>query len=107
MDIVVTFAVQSEFAPWRRLRTFNRITETEFTTRIGSSEVRASITGIRARKFKLPAADLCIVSGVAGGLKAQHSLGSVLVAKTVKRERLEASSSPAFVETAAQCGAVP
>ena len=107
MRIIVTFAVQAEFAPWRRIRNFDCITDTEFMTQIDGSEVRALITGIRARKFCLPAADLCVVSGVAGGLKAQHSLGSVLVAKAVKRENQEACSTPALVETAAQCGALP
>jgi adenosylhomocysteine nucleosidase len=106
MRVIVTFAVQAEFAPWRRIRNFDCITNTEFMTQIGGSEVRALITGIRARNFQLPAADFCVVSGVAGSLKARHGIGSVLVAEAVKRENREACSTGVLVETAAQCGAI-
>src|SRR5438552_17753033 len=105
MRVLVTFAVQAEFAPLRRLRSFKRVTETEFVMKSGDTEVHAVITGIRARKFQLPAADICVVSGVAGSLKIQHPVGSVLVAKAVKREDLEMRSDGALVETAVQCGA--
>ena len=105
MRVLVTFAVQAEFAPLRRMRNFNRVSETEFVMKSGDTEVHALITGIRARKFRLPDADVCIASGVAGSLRTQHTVGSVLVAKTVKRDDLEVQSDACLVETAVQCGA--
>src|SRR5437016_11628400 len=107
MRVLVTFAVQAEFAPWRRIRNFNRVSETEFIVKSGDTEVHSIITGIRALKFRLPAADLCVVSGVAGSLRPQHAVGSVLVANAVKRGDLEARSDDWLVGTAVQCGAVP
>jgi len=105
MKVVVTFAVHAEFAPWRRIRNFRRINKNEFVTQIGDSDVHAVITGVKARKFSLPAADVCIASGVAGSLKTEHAVGSVLVAKSVRRENLEVRSDEALVETAVPCGA--
>jgi nucleoside phosphorylase len=109
MRIGVTFAVQAEFAPWRRMRNFTRIKETEFVTRSGDTEVHAFITGIRARRFHLPTVDLCVASGVAGSLKKEHGIGSVLVAMAVKREDSETVMRPdeLLARAAIQCGATP
>ena len=109
MKIIVTFAVQAEFAPWRRMRNFKRIGESAFVMQDGATEVYALITGIGARKFHLPTADICLVSGVAGSLKAQHRIGDILVAKALKRESGDTSmtSDESLVRTATQCGATP
>jgi nucleoside phosphorylase len=109
MRIIVTFAVQAEFAPWRRARNFKRTGEGAFLMRSGQTEVHALITGIGARKFELPPADLCLVSGLAGSLKPEHPVGNILVAKAIRREGNEAvmTSDDTLVKTATQCGATP
>ena len=109
MNIVVTFAVQAEFAPWRRMRNFKRTGEGIFMTRSEQTEIHAFVTGIGARKFQLPPADICLVSGVAGSLKQEHCIGDILVAKSIRREAIEAelTSDASLVWTASQCGASP
>jgi adenosylhomocysteine nucleosidase len=109
MRIIVTFAVQAEFAPLRRMRNFKRTGQNAFITRSGDTEIQALFTGIGARKFQLPVADFCIVSGVAGSLKKQHRIGDVLVAKASRREGSEQTmtSDGSLVRTATQCGATP
>jgi hypothetical protein len=110
MKIVVTFAVQAEFAPWRRIRDFERAgSETAFMTRTGDTEIHALITGIGARKFELPAADICLVSGVAGSLKQEHRIGDILVANAARREGNEGvlASEESLVRSAVECGATP
>jgi len=110
VKIVVTFAVQAEFAPWKRIRNFSRINQTEFLTQNGGdSEVQVAITGIGAPKFHLPPGDLCIASGVAGSLNTRYGIGTVLVAKAIKREDSEAviNSDESLVRTAIECGATP
>jgi nucleoside phosphorylase len=107
MRIIVTFAVQAEFAPWRRMRNFKRTGEGAFVMRSGETEVHALITGIGARKFELPPADLCLVSGLAGSLKPEHPVGNIVVANAIKREGNETvmTSDDTLVRTAMQCGA--
>jgi nucleoside phosphorylase len=110
VKILVTFAVQAEFAPLKRIREFSRISQTEFLTQSGGdSEVHVAIIGIGARKFHLPSADLCIASGVAGSLKTQYGIGTVLVARAVKRKDSETiiASDESLVRIAIQCGAKP
>jgi nucleoside phosphorylase len=107
MRIIVTFAVQAEFAPWRRLRTFKRIGKNAFLMRDGGTEIHVLITGIGARQFKFPMADLCVASGVAGSLKKEHGVGTILVAKASKREDSNETtpSDDSLIRTAMQCGA--
>lgn len=94
MKILVTFAVVSEFAPWRRLRPFDPIKgrrELSWRTRIAGAEVSAVLTGVgpeNARRAMAQALeehpDLCISSGLAGGLRREHSRGAVLVAEQIR-----------------------
>jgi hypothetical protein len=107
--IIVTFAVQAEFAAWRRLRNFKRVADGVFVTQNGATEVQALITGIRARKFQLPPAGICIAAGVAGSLKQQHGIGKILVANAIKREGMKTvlTCDGPLVRAATQCGATP
>jgi hypothetical protein len=91
------------------MQKFERIRESAFVARSSETEIHALITGIGARKFQLPPADICLVSGVAGSLKKEHLVGNILVAKAVKREGIEAimTSDDSLVRTAAQCAAKP
>src|SRR6202040_449073 len=75
MKILVTFAVQSEFAPWRRRRNFMRLPGEwpVFETMFGGAQVRAILTGmgqdhaLSAAKWALAyKPDMCISTGLAG-----------------------------------------
>ena len=94
MRILVTFAVDAEFAPWRKLRAFQKSKSAGtdcFSTKIGENEINVLLTGIGCRKAWLEATkvlwngdvDICISSGLAGGLRDAHRLGEVLVAENV------------------------
>ena len=94
MKILVTFALENEFSPWRKLRKFQRIAvdswDKTFVARVGDADVRVLLTG--AGRFASQRAmdqafseipDACIVSGLAGALKADYLPGRVLAARTV------------------------
>jgi adenosylhomocysteine nucleosidase len=93
MRILVTFAVQAEFAPWRKMRGFKRISSVPFElydAAIGIHTVRVLLTGIGwecARRTANPAMndifDACISSGLSGGLKAEYRAGDILAFRTV------------------------
>jgi nucleoside phosphorylase len=118
MRILVTFAVDAEFAPWRKRRRFERRTSgaTEFfVVRIGGVDVNVLLTGVGGKSAWLEATkiiwdgdvDVCVSSGLAGALRSAHEVGDVLAAKEVhaigwKRRLL---SDPALFQLAEQCGA--
>src|SRR6266700_728910 len=94
MRILVTFAVEAEFAPWRKLRRFTRIEPESrefFTSKIGNADLAVLLTGMSCRKAGVEATkviwdgdiDVCISSGLAGGLRVEHVAGEVLVASQV------------------------
>ena len=96
MKILVTFAVDAEFAPWRRLRPF-RVRKAQgtrvFTANAGDGEINVILTGIgaarasRAVRLALEAgADFCISTGLAGSLNPRYPAGEILVARAVRSE---------------------
>jgi adenosylhomocysteine nucleosidase len=93
LKILVTFALENEFAPWRKLRKFKRVSvdswDKTFAARVGDADVRVVLTG--AGRFAAQRAmdrafaevpDACIVSGLAGALKPDYLPGQVLAART-------------------------
>src|SRR5215813_4647154 len=95
MRILVTFAVEAEFAPWRKLRTLEALTLNDvplFRARVGSAKVDFVITGMGAEKaFRVvnrlltEPYQLCITCGFAGALKENHIVGRILVADAVQQ----------------------
>jgi len=94
MRILVTFAVEAEFAPWRKLREFRTSSgsDTEyFLSKQEDSEIGVLLTGVGCRKAWVEATkaiwdgevDVCVSSGLAGGLRPEHELGEILVAERV------------------------
>jgi len=90
MRILVTFAVDAEFAPWRKLREFQKIERNDmecFSANVDGAEINVLLTGIGGKKAWVEAAkviwdcdvDFCISSGLAGGLRPQHLAGEILV----------------------------
>ena len=95
MRVLVTFALEAEFAPWRKLRGFERVAKGKaqfFRARIGDSEVNVVLTGVGGKNAWLEASKviwggevaICISSGLAGALRPDYHLGDVLAAKEVQ-----------------------
>jgi adenosylhomocysteine nucleosidase len=125
MKILVTFALESEFAPWRAMHDFRSGTwgsaKAHFTE-IAGAQVGVVLTGAGPKQAGLRASEviwgeydsigLCISTGLAGGLKDAYEIGHVLAAKSVFSEAPHADlpshvldSSPALVAFAGECGA--
>lgn len=116
--ILVTFAVEWEFKPWSRLRRFRKAQRGTkiFQTRIAESGIVVAVTGVgpvsalrsvRAAMDEAP--DLCIASGLAGGLKHEYRPGDVLVARATCSEAGDEAfeSDERLFELAVKCGAKP
>jgi adenosylhomocysteine nucleosidase len=94
MKVLITFALANEFAPWRKLRRFERLSadgsgQTYFA-QVGPCDLRVVLTGagrFAAQRALLHAfdtiPDVCIASGLSGGLKPSYAPGEVLAARTV------------------------
>ena len=125
MRILVTFALENEFAPWRATRDFR-------SAKLGDADVQLAefssaqtvvlLTGVGARRAAFAASqvmrseydpfDCCISCGLAGGLRSEYHVGQVLAARCVFSESPQADESSqlaqcsgALVSFAAECGA--
>jgi adenosylhomocysteine nucleosidase len=95
MRILVTFAVEAEFAPWRKLRNLRPIAVGElqmFQAQIGRATVDFLVTGMGIENARRAAEvamsvphTICIASGFAGSLKATHKVGDILAARAVQQ----------------------
>jgi nucleoside phosphorylase len=124
--ILVTFALENEFAPWCAVRDFKsaKLGDADIQlSQINSLEVAVALTGVGARRAAIVASeimrseydafDACISCGLAGGLRSDYHVGEVLAARSVFSEapREDESSrllqsSEALVSFAAECGAI-
>lgn len=116
MKILVTFAVQAEFAPWQRRRNFMRLPGDwpVFEAMFGGAQVRAVLTGM-GQEFALKAAkrsfgyrpDMCISTGLAGSLLNEYRTGDILVARLVSEvgEPVAVASHRELLSSAVDCGA--
>lgn len=119
MKILVTFAVEAEFAPWRRVAKLCRHNIGGITIHraaFGRALVDFLVTGIGAENAiravdaaLTPSHQFCIASGFAGALRPDYSVGDILVARAVRRrdkpEALECSAS--LFQSAVKQGAKP
>lgn len=117
MKVLVTFAVETEFARWRKRIPFVRRDVAAIAVehaKIGNADVDVVITGVgwdNARRAIEAVMDssycLCISSGFAGGLKPGCAVGDLLAAKSVrtaaKSSALQCNAE--FVAEAEQSGA--
>ncbi len=89
MRVLVTFAVEAEFAPWRRLRNLREVKVGEITSyqaQIGRAQVDFVITGMGAENARR---------------EPEHAIGSILVAEAVQqigKARTEQSSRNLVLE---------
>jgi nucleoside phosphorylase len=125
LKILVTFAIEHEFAPWRKLRNFRPGTwgaAKAFFTDIGDAEVGVVLTGVGPRQAGLRASEvfwsesdsihLCVSSGLVGALRPEYGIGQVLAARAVCSEEPRSDtttqtidSSNALISFAEACGA--
>jgi adenosylhomocysteine nucleosidase len=94
MKVLVTFAVEAEFAPWRRLRDLREISVAEvsvYQAQIGRAQVDFAVTGMGMENARRVSDALlthpyqfCITAGFAGSLGEKHSVGDILVAQAVQ-----------------------
>lgn len=116
MNILVTFAVQAEFAPWQRRRSFRRLPGDWplFESEFGGARVRAILTGmgqvhaVEAARQVLPSRpDVCISTGLAGALRSGYRPGDILAARLVSEigEPVAVASHRELLSTAVDCGA--
>jgi nucleoside phosphorylase len=118
MKVLVTFAVDAEFAPWRKLRQFSQSNLGEiqaYSALIPDGELVVLLTGIGGRRAWAEATkviwdgnvDICISSGLAGALQEQHRPGDVLAAREVHATNWKKviPSDADLLELASACGA--
>ena len=95
MRVLVTFAVDAEFAPWRKLRNLSpsEVRGTKvYRAQIGRALTDFVVTGMGSKNALRVASTvmtepytICIASGFAGSLKPQHVIGSILAAEAVQQ----------------------
>jgi nucleoside phosphorylase len=100
MFVLVTFAVDAEFAPWRDIRRFRKVKLNEkhwsggadvYETQVGNCCVWVSLTGMGIKSFDFKSAlclrgaglDAVISSGLSGALKRAYRVGQIVVPKRV------------------------
>jgi nucleoside phosphorylase len=113
MRILVTFAVDAEFAPWRARREFIRQNAEglKLWKRVmGNSEIFVVLTGIGEKSANVMELmtgvaasdryfDVCISSGLAGALRSEHQVGDIVVAKLLKSSFVHADLGRDWLET--------
>lgn len=125
MKILVTFALETEFAPWRKLRDFRAAkwgTGRVDVAKIDDADVAVLLTGVGARHAGSRASAVirgepesiacCISSGLAGALRPEYKLNQVLAARNVNRDMIDEDTPPGALECdpflldlARECGA--
>jgi nucleoside phosphorylase len=124
MRVLVTFAVEAEFAPWRRrhdFRSFEIVDGAEaYMAADFGTEVVVGLTGIgpaaafsRTCDFTSGETfDLCITTGFAGALRSDHQIADILAAREIVADKNRAKvfgrkieSTQRLLEIAAACGA--
>src|SRR5580698_1899464 len=100
MFVLVTFAVDAEFAPWRDIRRFRKVKLNEkhwsggadvYETRVGDCCVWVSLTGMGIKSFDFKSAtclrsaglDAIISSGLCGGLSTRYRVGQIIAPKRI------------------------
>jgi adenosylhomocysteine nucleosidase len=118
MKVLVTFAVDAEFAPWRRLRRGWVVRDAllhAYELRVHDLQVCVILTGMGcARAWDVSAVslwgsdfDVCISSGLAGALRPEHHCGDLLVAEGIRDSKMQAirHCDPELTGIAVACGA--
>jgi len=116
MRVLVTFAVEAEFAPWRARRKFVRQNAKGlrlWKRVIGNSEIFVVLTGIgdnsaNVMELMMRVAagdrcfDVCVSSGLAGALRLDYHLNDIVVATLLKSNFVHADVGRDWLETDTQ-----
>jgi nucleoside phosphorylase len=117
MKVLVTFAVEAEFAAWRKLRAFNLIDYQGLKLRktvVGAAEVTVLITGVGAQAAaqamdlmmrmadKDQYFDVCVSSGLAGALCETLGVGDIIAPKELIVELKHAAQGAERLEVDAE-----
>jgi nucleoside phosphorylase len=126
LKILVTFALENEFAPWRAMHKFRESTWGKadvFAAEISGADVAVLLTGVGQRPAKLALSKIvwgesgtleyCISSGFAGALRPEYSIAQIIAAREVASELARDEngepevipSSASLVSFASECGA--
>src|SRR2546422_3403779 len=118
MRILVTFAVDAEFALWRRMRRFRRTrwaTRPAYVTQIDGAEIGVVLTGVGPKRARQAAfvvmmaepVDICVSTGLAGALQAEHLPSEIVAARGVwsEEESRTIRSDELLLQWAGECGA--
>jgi nucleoside phosphorylase len=118
MRVLVTFALDAEFGPWRRYRKFAETQggrSTIYSARLDGMAIDVLLTGIGGKHTRLESMerfqngnmDLCISCGTAGALRPDYRIGQVLVAKEVRSAGMPGSiaADELFLQAAVKSGA--
>lgn len=120
MKILVVFALENEFAPWKAMCAFHPVkwgTARVHAAKFGGTEVGVLLTGVGRGNARRKIAetnleecgpiDFIVSSGLAGGLRPEYKIGQVLAAKDVlsaeASERMPGSAH--LIQLASECGA--
>lgn len=95
MRVLTLYAVDTEFAPWRKLRDLREVRIGEVCVQqaqVGRALVDFVVTGMGAENARRAAESVmqepyqfCVAAGFAGSLRKTHSAGNVLVAEAVQQ----------------------
>jgi nucleoside phosphorylase len=124
MFVLVTFAVDAEFAPWREIRRFRKVKLNEkhwsggadvYETQVGDCCVWVSLTGMGSKSFDFKSAlclrsaglDAIISSGLCGGLNTRFRVGQIIAPKRVGtlQDSTGISTAPSLTDLAERQGA--
>ena len=102
MRILITFAVDAEFAPWRKLRDFRKISAALFEMANEDHKVKVILTGIgreqvgrsfvRSGILSSMTPDAVVSSGLAGALKESMKPGDLIAPQKVRTLRNDANA---------------
>jgi adenosylhomocysteine nucleosidase len=97
MRVLLTFAVDAEFAPWRKLRNLEEVRDGHvilYKAQIGRALVDLVVTGMGVDNatrianavlaMKTPY-QFCVSAGFAGALSDKYSIGDILVAEAIQK----------------------
>ncbi|MBS1840127.1 MAG: hypothetical protein JSS69_04890 [Acidobacteria bacterium] len=122
MRILVTFAVEAEFAPWRKIRKFERgSSKFEFSSSTGETpyQINVLLTGIgevsvnaalaKTEFLTVKKPDVLVSSGFAGGLKPELTACQIIapVKTRTLKNHANVDSEPPLRDEAVHLGALP
>jgi len=126
LKILVTFALENEFAPWRSMHNFHDATwgnANVSITEISGADIAVLLTGAGPRAAREAISrivwsesgnlEYCISAGLAGALRSEYSIAQVLAGEEVVSEGARdddgansvVASSASLISFAAECGA--